>query len=126
MYNSSLNDFIVLKNIQYQFIHKYNKCYIRLGDDGCSPSLVYRYRVEGVADLFDHRVETIAVIGCVLDKTNGSIGFVEAVRTSDKISIPDFMLAFDVPSDRIVNSVVKTVTRETLRMVKTGIRKKRK
>lgn len=65
--------------------------------------------VNGRPDLFNHRVETVVVIGRVLDDSHASVGLVDAVRTVNHVPVADLVLGLHVPCVRIVDAIVEHV-----------------
>lgn len=62
--------------------------------------------VNWVTDLLDNGVESIDVIGGVINDANGTVGFVHGVLSLDYISVAVFALALNVSSYSISYSIV--------------------
>ena len=57
----------------------------------------------------DDCVESVVVVGGVLDHPDGSVGFVEAVGTLDRVTVPRLPLALEVAGLAVAHSVVEVV-----------------
>lgn len=67
------------------------------------------FRVNGRSNFFDDRVETVVVIGRVLDDSHASVGLVDAVRTVDHVPVANLVLGLHVPCVGIVHAIVEHV-----------------
>lgn len=68
-----------------------------------------RYRVVRGSDFLYDSVETIDVVGGVLNEPDGAIGLDETVMSLNDVTVSLFILFLDVTGMRIVDSVVKSV-----------------
>lgn len=62
-----------------------------------------------LAGLVDDGVETVVLVGGVLDGADGAVGVVHGVFALDNISVASLPLVLEVSSVRVVNCVVKLV-----------------
>lgn len=58
---------------------------------------------------FDDRIETIMVIGGIMDGTGGTIGFYQRVRSLYNITITLFMMGFLVAGVCVLHAIVELV-----------------
>lgn len=72
---------------------------------------VHGMSVDGRGGLGDDGVESVHIIGCVVDGTDRTVGLNEGVLSLHDISITDLMLGFDITGVAIGNSVVERVLR---------------
>jgi len=73
-----------------------------------------RGRVSRVAGLYDLSVESVMLVGSVLDGTGGAVGLHQAVLTLNNISVSLLGLLFDVSCVLVINSVFELVLRMCL------------
>lgn len=65
--------------------------------------------VPSVSRSFYDSIETIVVISSIVDGSDCTIGFSQAIRTFDYITITYFMLGFVVTSVPVLNSIIKFI-----------------
>lgn len=73
-----------------------------------------------VSRFFYNSVETVVVVGGVVNSSEGTIGFSNSVGTFNYITITDFVLSFVITSVSVLNSVVEFVFRVSLKHEKFG------
>lgn len=75
-------------------------------------------RVHWSADLLDHCVEPIVVVGGVLDDPHRSVWLVDAVRSMHYVTVANLVLGLDVASVRVVHPIVEGVLWMSLQFAK--------
>ena len=55
-------------------------------------------------------IESVVMVGGVVDSALGTVGFDEGVAAFDNVTVPGFVLALDVACVGVVNRVVEVVT----------------
>lgn len=65
--------------------------------------------VVGVSGPVDFSIETVLLVGCVMDLPDGSVGFLQLVESLDDVAVPRLVLALDVVGMWVVNAVFELV-----------------
>jgi hypothetical protein len=73
-----------------------------------------RGRVSRVAGLYDLSVESVMLVGSVLDSAGGAVGLDQAVLTLNNISVSLLGLLFDVACVLVIHSILELVLRMCL------------
>lgn len=76
-------------------------------------------RVVGMAGLVDDGVETVFLVGGVLDGSQGAVGVVHAVRSLDHVAVPVLVSGLVVARVRVLHAVL-------VRVLGVGLQKKKK
>lgn len=71
--------------------------------------LAVHLRMVGVSDLLDDRVETVVLVGRVLDNTSGSVRFLQRVSALDDIAVAALPLLLVVAGVRVLDAIVELV-----------------
>lgn len=77
--------------------------------------------MDGVTRSGDYCVESVMFIGCVMDGTDGAVGFGQRVGTFDDVAIADFFLVLVIPSMAVGYSVFEFVFRIGLKIIQKRI-----
>lgn len=72
-------------------------------------------RMGGFTDPVDDGVESVVVVGGVVDLTDGAVGLVEAVGSLDHVSVSRLPLVLHVAGVLVVDSIFVVVLRVSLK-----------
>lgn len=70
-----------------------------------------------VVRTMDDRVESVLVVRGVVDFTDGAVGLHQLVETLQVVSLPRFVLAFDVVCVGVVHLILEHIVRRSLKRV---------